>query len=126
TCQVQVSSGAVRTISGLTQAVSIAARASKQIALTILAERLSPAAVDADCLSSDGRGLVGGKKRYYRSHLLRPAGAADRVRVGALGEADLQIVAILAPVRADRARGADRTRANGIHRDPVRCQIKRQ
>src|SRR5260370_16545125 len=52
------------------------------------------------------------------------AEAADRDRLGAVGKADFEIVAVLAPVRADRPRGADRAGTDGVDGDPVGRKIK--
>src|SRR5215471_2004193 len=85
-----------------------------------------PSSIDADCLTGDESRLIRGEKGDHRGDLVRGAEAADRDRFGALPEADLEIVAIFAPVCADRPRGADWTGANGVDGDPDWCQVKGQ
>src|SRR5215472_9973008 len=85
---------------------------------------MSPTSIDPDRLAGYERGLVRRKKRDDGGDLVGSAEAANRDRLGAFGKADLEIVAIFAPVGADRARSADRPGTNGVDRDPVGCQVE--
>ena len=60
----------------------------------------SPSSIDADRLTRNESGLVRGEKGDHRGDLVGTAEAADRDRLGALGEANFEIVAIFAPVGA--------------------------
>src|SRR5204862_4089344 len=84
----------------------------------------SPAAIDADRLAGDERGLVRGQERDHRGDLVGAAEAAHRDRFGAFPEAEFEVVAIFAAVGADRARGADRAGADGVDGDPERRQVE--
>src|SRR5271169_1143430 len=86
----------------------------------------SPAAVDADRLAGDKRSLIGGEIGDHRGDLVGGAEAADGNRLRALAATHFEIVAIFAPVGADRARGADRAGADRVDRDPVRREVERE
>src|SRR3954471_24252915 len=83
-----------------------------------------PPPIDADGLAGDEGGFVGGEIGNHRGDLVRAAEAADRDRLGPLAKAGFEVVAVFAAVGADRPRGADRTGADRIHRDPARPEIE--
>src|SRR5947199_3742081 len=85
-----------------------------------------PTPVDADGLAGDEGGFVGGEIGDHRGDLVGAAEAADRDRLGALAEAGFEIVAVFAPVGADRARGADRAGADRIDGDAEGREVERQ
>ena len=87
---------------------------------------ISPSSIDADRLASDKGGLVRGEERDHRSDFVGTAKATDRDRLGALGEAYLEIVAIFAPVGADRPRSANGTGADGIDGNAEGRQVECQ
>src|SRR5215467_2202214 len=70
---------------------------------------ISPSSIDADRLAGHESGLIRGEKRYHRRNLVGAAETADRDCFSALGKPDFEIVAVFAPVRADRPRRADRS-----------------
>jgi hypothetical protein len=85
---------------------------------------MSPSSIHSDRLAGHKRGLVGSEKSDHRRDLVGAAEATDRDRLGALGKADFEIVAILTPIGADRPRGADRPGADGVDGDPVGRQVE--
>src|SRR5262249_21185652 len=73
-----------------------------------------PSSVDANRLPRHKSGLIGGKKGDDGGDLFGTAETADRYGLGALGKANFEIVAVFAPVGADRAGCADGTGADRI------------
>src|SRR4029077_20289650 len=86
----------------------------------------SPPAVDADRLAGDESGLVRGEEGDHRGDFVGAAKAPHRDRLSALPEADFEVVAVFAPIGADRPRGADRTGADRVDGDPERRQVEGQ